>query len=109
MRDPVAIPIQPDGPVDPRAVEFVRFCYHLRRVSWPELYDDMCAVAAKGSFCGLAYEELEQLGLRFTLGGVSGLFALAQRIVAEERREARAGLGSRTAGAFGAPFVAAGR
>ena len=27
------------------AVEFIRFCYARRRVGWPELYDEMCAVA----------------------------------------------------------------
>ena len=31
---------------DPDAVEFIRFCYGRRRVGWPELYDEMCAVAA---------------------------------------------------------------
>jgi hypothetical protein len=106
--DVVAIPIEPTGPVDPRAIEFVRFCYHLRRVSWPELYDDMCAVAARGSFCGMAYEDLEKLGLRFTLGGLSGLIALAQRIVAEERRDARmSSLASRTPSPISAQFAPA--
>ncbi|MER3417986.1 MAG: hypothetical protein C4343_02495, partial [Chloroflexota bacterium] len=27
------------------AAEFVRFCYRRRPVGWPELYDEMCAVA----------------------------------------------------------------
>ena len=30
---------------DPDAVDFIRFCYRRRRVGWPELYDEMCAVA----------------------------------------------------------------
>ena len=38
---------------DPDAVEFIRFCYRRRRVGWPELYDEMCAVAARGLFRGL--------------------------------------------------------
>ena len=32
------------------AVEFIRFCYARRRVGWPELYDEMCAVASRGLF-----------------------------------------------------------
>ena len=30
--------------LDQDAAEFVRFCYRRRRVGWPELYDEMCAV-----------------------------------------------------------------
>ena len=35
------------------AVEFIRFCYARRRVGWPELYDEMCAVAEPGPLPGL--------------------------------------------------------
>ena len=43
---------------DPDAVEFVRFCHRRRRVGWPELYDEMCAVAGRGLFRGYGAEEL---------------------------------------------------
>ena len=38
--DVVAAPY-PQG----EALEFVRFCHRRKRVGWPELYDEMCAVA----------------------------------------------------------------
>ena len=69
----------------PDAIEFVRFCYRRRRVGWPELYDEMCAVAARGSYRGMDYDSLGRLGIGFSLGELPRLAALAGRIVAEER------------------------
>jgi hypothetical protein len=89
---PVVVPVEAARPVDPRAVEFVRFCYLRRRVSWPELYDEMCLVAARGAFRGMTYDDLEQVGVSFTLTGVPPLIQLAHRIVAEERAIARGSL-----------------
>jgi hypothetical protein len=86
---PIAIPVEPAPPVDPRAVEFVRFCYLRRRVSWPELYDEMCLVAARGSFRGMSYDELSEVGVSFTLSGLPPLIQLSHRVVAEERAIAR--------------------
>src|SRR6185312_60655 len=43
---------------DPDAVEFIRFCYRRRRVGWPELYDEMCAVAGRGAFRGYSADDL---------------------------------------------------
>lgn len=63
----------------------MRYCYQRRRVSWPELYDDMCAVAARGEFRGLSYEQLEAIGIGFALWSLPGLSRIARRIVAEER------------------------
>ena len=34
------------------AEDFVRFCYHRRRVGWPDLYDEMCRVAHRGPVQG---------------------------------------------------------
>jgi hypothetical protein len=70
---------------DPDAVEFIRFCYRRRRVGWPELYDEMCAVAARGDYRGLGYEQLEDLGIRFALAALPRLAAMATRVMAEER------------------------
>ena len=52
---------------DPDAVEFVRFCYRRRRVGWPELYDEMCAVAGRGLFRGYGADDLAALGIGFSL------------------------------------------
>lgn len=85
-------------PPDPRAVEFVRFCYLRRRVSWPELYDEMCMVAARGSFRGMGYDELAEVGVSFTLSGLPPLNLLTSRVVAEERAAARGLMATSRAG-----------
>jgi hypothetical protein len=74
----------PVGP-DPDAVEFIRFCYHRRRVGWPELYDEMCAVAGRGLFRGFSPDDLLSRGVGFSLFDMPALAALASRIVAEEQ------------------------
>jgi hypothetical protein len=68
----------------PDAVEFVRFCYRRRRVGWPELYDEMCAVAGRGLYRGWGTDELSAEGVAFTLFEMPALAALVHRIVAEE-------------------------
>ena len=70
---------------DDEAVEFVRFCYRRRSVAWPELYDEMCAVAARGDFRGMGYEQLEGLGIRFALAALPRLADVAAQVIAEER------------------------
>jgi hypothetical protein len=70
---------------DPDAVEFIRFCYRRRRVGWPELYDEMCQVAARGLFRGLGSEDLAAHGIGFSLFDTPALAAAASRIVAEEQ------------------------
>jgi hypothetical protein len=78
--------VEPALPVHDEALEFVRFCYRRRRVMWPELYDEMCNVAARGAFHGLGYSELSERGISFCLGEpLSRLAALAERVVAEEQ------------------------
>jgi len=67
-------------------IEFIRYCYQRRRIGWPELYDEMCAVAARGEFRGMDYERLATMGVGFSLCDMNRLAALAQRIVFEERR-----------------------
>ncbi len=69
---------------DPNAVEFVRFCYHRRRVGWPELYDEMCAVANRGLFRGYDTDDLAGLGIGFSLFDMPALAVLSTRIIAEE-------------------------
>ena len=67
------------------ALEFVRFCHRRRRVSWPALYDEMCAVAARGTFKGMGYAELAEHGVSFCLSEMPVLVSLTERVVAEER------------------------
>lgn len=66
-------------------LEFVRFCYRRRRVSWPALYDEMSAVAARGAFRGMGYSELAERGISFCLGDLPRLVALTERVVREEQ------------------------
>ncbi len=70
------------------AADFVRFCYHRRRVTWPELYDEMCAVASRGTFRGWGYGELADEGISFTVPELPRLAALAQKVADEDRRRA---------------------
>jgi hypothetical protein len=77
----------------PEAEAFVRFCYQRRRVGWPELYDEMCAVATRGLFRGMGHEALAEIGVGFSLFETPRLAALVTRVAAEEqalRRAARA-------------------
>jgi hypothetical protein len=74
---------------DPEAVEFIRFCYRRRRVGWPELYDEMCAVAARGLFRGLVSDDLAAHGIGFSLFDMPALAALSTRIVVEEQAARR--------------------
>ena len=74
-----------EQPASADAVDFVRFCYRRRRVGWPELYDEMCAVASRGLFRGWSTEELSDHGIRFTLFEMPSLAALVGRVVAEEQ------------------------
>jgi len=69
----------------PEALEFVRFCYRRRRVGWPELYDEMCAVVGRSLFRGYGPDELAGIGISLCLGDMPGLAALAQVVIAEEQ------------------------
>ena len=70
---------------DPDAADFIRFCYRRRRVGWPELYDEMCAVAARGLFRGRGLEDLATHGLGFSLFDMAALATMTSGIVAEEQ------------------------
>ena len=74
----------------PDAVEFVRFCFARRRVGWPELYDEMCAVASRGLFRGWGPDELEANGIGFGLFEMPRLATRVCEIVAEDRARAKA-------------------
>jgi hypothetical protein len=75
-------------------VEFIRYCYRRRGIGWPELYDEMCCAAARGSYRGMDYDQLARLGISFCLDDLPKLWALANRVVAEERAARRPALGA---------------
>ncbi len=68
----------------PETLEFVRFCYRRRRVGWPELYDEMCAVAGRGLYRGWRFSELEAHGIGFSLNQTLELARLAGQVAHEE-------------------------
>jgi hypothetical protein len=72
------------------AVEFIRFCYGRRRVGWPELYDEMCAVATRGLYQGMGKDALGDIGVGFSLFETPRLAQLVARVVAEEQAARRA-------------------
>ena len=72
------------------AVEFIRFCYARRRVGWPELYDEMCAVASRGLFRGWGPDELAGHGIKFGLFEMPHLAVTVAEIVAEDRARLKA-------------------
>ena len=83
----------PAGPAiqpTPEAEAFVRFCYQRRRTGWPELYDEMCAVAARGLFRGMGTDALSEIGVGFSLFETPRLAALVTRVAAEEQAARRA-------------------
>jgi hypothetical protein len=88
--------------VPEEVVAFIRYCYQRRRIGWPELYDEMCGVAARAEFRDMDYERLEALGVRFSLQEMGRLASLAQQVVADERRRrADAARGGATTLRFG--------
>ena len=65
------------------ATDFVRFCLRRRRSGWPELYDEMCAVARRGLYHGWGFAELAEHGVAFGLAEMPRLAGL----VAEGARQ----------------------
>lgn len=72
------------------ALDFVRFCYRRRRVSWPELYDEMCHVASRGLYHGWGFGELAEHDIAFGLAEMPRLAALVAEVVrGDAERRAR--------------------
>ena len=66
------------------ALDFIRFCHRRRRVGWPELYDEMCAVASRGIYRGWGFRELGEHGIAFGLTEMPGLARLVGVVAGEE-------------------------
>lgn len=78
-----ADPAQPESG-STEATDFVRFCYRRRRARWPELYDEMCAVASRGLYRGWSFSELADHGIGFGLFDMPRLAAVVARVAGEE-------------------------
>ena len=74
---------------EPEAIDFVRFCYRRRSVGWPELYDEMCAVAGRGLYRGYSADDLNGIGVGLTLFEMPSLAAIVHRVVAEDQERRR--------------------
>ncbi|MBA2253998.1 MAG: hypothetical protein H0W07_02635 [Chloroflexi bacterium] len=83
--DPVAAPVCRVDPWPAEVVEFVRHAYRRRPVGWPELYDELTRMASRGTFRGLGFAELAELGLSFSLSELPKLAQLSIRVAAEEQ------------------------
>jgi hypothetical protein len=90
----LTVAIEPASDGADLALEFVRFCYRRRRVGWPQIYDEMSAVAGRALFRGMSYADLAERGLSFCLPELPRLVALTERVIAEEAQsvEPRPGL-----------------
>jgi hypothetical protein len=79
---PMRSDVQPNQP-PPDIAEFIRYCHRRRHVGWPEIYDEMCAVAARKEFLGWDGEELARRGISFTLFEMPRLAGWVRVVLAE--------------------------
>ena len=73
----------------PDLVAFIRYCHQRHGASWPELYDEMCAVAARREYHGWDQDQLAARGLTFSLFEMPRLAGWARAVLAgaAEQRE----------------------
>ncbi len=81
----------------PDVVAFIRYCHRRRGANWPELYDEMCAVAARREFNGWDHEELAARGLAFSLFEMPRLAGWCRTVLARIPAEPDGGNGGRQA------------
>lgn len=85
----------PEDRIAQVAIDFISFCLARRAVEWPFLYDEMCYVASNKLYRGLGYEELREVGIDLTLGGMVRTSRIANEVAREMRignRQLRGGL-----------------
>lgn len=88
------VPARPGSagePPPPDVVSFIQFCHHRRGVGWPELYDEMCGVAARREFQGWDHADLASRGLTFSLFEMPRLAGWVRAVLqaaADERESA---------------------
>lgn len=51
----------------PDVAAFIRYCHARRGAEWPEIYDEMCGIAARREFNGWDQADLAARGLAFSL------------------------------------------
>ncbi|MCV0402941.1 MAG: hypothetical protein K5924_04420 [Chloroflexi bacterium] len=68
-------------PPPPDVVSFIQFCHHRRGVGWPELYDEMCGVAARREYQGWDHADLASHGLTFSLFEMPRLAAWVRAVL----------------------------
>lgn len=66
----------------PDVAGFIRYCHRRRGAAWPELYDEMCAVAARREFNGWDHADLAARGLTFSLFEMPRLAAWTRAVLA---------------------------
>jgi hypothetical protein len=69
----------------PELIAFIRYCHRRHGASWPELYDEMCGVAARREFKGWDHAQLAARGLTFSLLDMPRLAGWARAVLAEQR------------------------
>ena len=69
----------------PELIAFIRYCHRRHGASWPELYDEMCGVAARREFNGWDHAQLAARGLTFSLLEMPRLAGWARAVLAEQR------------------------
>ncbi|MGZ6267165.1 MAG: hypothetical protein ACXWM8_04985 [Candidatus Limnocylindrales bacterium] len=85
---------KPDPSATDAAVDFVRFCHRRKRAGWPELYDEMCAVASRGLYHGWGFAELGEHGIAFGLAEMPRLAGLVIEVARQDsERRGRALVG----------------
>jgi hypothetical protein len=75
-------PLASGDPPPPDVAEFIRYCYRRRRAGWPELYDEMCAVASRREFHGWGHEQLAARGVTFCLADMPRLAGWVRAVIA---------------------------
>lgn len=73
------------GQPPPEIVEFIRFCHRRRPIGWPELYDEMWAVAAHREFNGWGEEQFAAYGVTFSLYTMPRLATWVRMVITEPR------------------------
>lgn len=70
----------------PDVVAFIRYCHRRRGFRWPELYDEMCGVAARKEFNGWDHAQLATRGLTFSLLEMPRLSAWVRAVLANDEQ-----------------------
>jgi hypothetical protein len=81
----------------PDVVAFIRFCHRRRGLRWPEIYDEMCGVAARREFNGWDHAELAARGVSFSLFDMPRLAAWVRAVLSQESSTAPTLTGSAAA------------